>query len=414
MAHIYHYRATLKGAPIEGYITGENQASAMQQLRLAHYVNPHCQVCDTLTDDFAHTYVTESPLRRTLRTVGISRLAIEQSFGQIGSLLKAGVQIVKAVQLAARLSPPNLRFAWGQVIVRISAGESLYKVMAQEMTFIDPVTLNLIHVGEENGSLDQMFTYSAELMKQRRAVKGDMMQAMFYPIFVILVASGVLWFMMHFVIPKIMKFLTARNVALPPITEAMVNTVHFLQDYGLYLAAAPFVLWGVMHTLCKNPIIAYHVDRIKLRIPMLGGMVEAANNAMWTNTLGMLMHSGIQIVQALDLCQSTVANRYFRKQFEWISDLVKQGQPLSIGVKVTALSKVCPLAESMIRIGENTGTIDENLFYVAGFYQEALKRRLTLLSRMIEPVMFLVLGGMIAFIYIGFFMGLMALSKRGG
>ena len=109
------------------------------------------------------------------------------------------------------------------------------------------------------------------------------------------------------------------------------------------------------------------MDMALLRIPFFGKVLGAGANAMWSRTLGVLMHSGINVIQALQLTARTLGNRYLKRQFEWIEDLTKQGHPLSTGARVTALSAVCPLAESMLRIGESTGLIDQNLAQVRSF-----------------------------------------------
>jgi type IV pilus assembly protein PilC len=336
----------------------------------------------------------------------------ERALTQIASLLRAGVPILRAFKLAARLSPYFVKRSLYCAANRLAGGGALHAVLRREMPFLSDVTLSLIAIGEANGTLEDMFGYAADLMTRSRKVKAEFLQAMSYPAVVVLAASGAITFMMKMVIPKILKYLTATSVPLPAITQALIDTTDFLKAYGVWLALSPVAVAVLIALLRRSDGVAILMDRGMLRIPFFGKLIGAAANAMWTRTLGILMHSGINVIQALRLTARTLGNRYLRQQFDWIEDLTKQGHPLSTGARVTAISKVCPLAESMLRIGESTGLIDQNLAQVATFYQEDLERRLTLLGKMIEPAMFVVVGGMVAFVYIGFFMGLMALSKR--
>lgn len=338
----------------------------------------------------------------------------ERALSQMASLLRAGVPIMRALKLTARLSPYFIKRSLYCAANRLSGGGALHTILRRELPFLSDVTLNLIVVGEANGTLEEMFGYAADLMARSRKVKTDLLQAMSYPAMVILAAGGAMWFMMEKVIPKILKFLTARNVPLPPITEALIKTVDFLEAWGLWLALSPIIIVIAVFVLRRSDGFARAMDQGLLHIPFFGKMFGAASNAMWSRTLGVLMHSGIHVIQALRLTARTLSNQYLRREFDWIEELTRQGHPLSTGARVTAISSVCPLAESMLRIGESTGLIDQNLAQVATFYQEELERRLAVLSKMIEPAMFVVVGGMVAFVYIGFFMGLMALSKRGG
>ena len=411
---IFRYEGMKRSERVAGFLSADTRRKAAAALRtdrirvikLVEYRDRDEERFDGLLDRPAW----ERSAGRLLTRSGDR----ERALMQIASLLRAGVPIMRALKLAARLSPHYVKRSLYCAANRLAGGGALHEILRREMPYLSEVTLSLIAIGETNGTLEEMFGYAADLMARSRKVKANLLQALSYPCVVILAASGAMWFMMQKVFPKILKFLTARNVPLPPITQALLDFVHFMQSYGIWLAVAPILISVAIAVLRRAEGFARTMDRGLLRIPFFGKVLGAGANAMWSRTLGVLMHSGINVVQALKLTACTLSNRYLQTQFEWIEDLTKQGHPLSTGVRVTALSSVCPLAESMLRIGESTGLIDQNLAQVAEFYQEDLERRLAILGKMIEPAMFVVVGGMVAFVYIGFFMGLMALSKRGG
>lgn len=410
---IYRYEGMRRRDRLSGFLSASSPRAARatlrkQRIRVAKLVECRDRDEDRLEGLLERPHWEPFALRLLVRGA-----ETEQALTQVASLLQAGVPILRAFKLTARLSPYWIKRSLYSAANHLAGGGALNEILKREMPFLSEVTLSLIAIGDANGMLEEMFGYAADLMARSRKVKTDLLQAMSYPVMVIFAASGAMWFMMEKVIPKILKFLTARKVPLPPITQALITTVDFFQAYGLWLALSPVVLGALIALARRSDAFACAMDRGLLRIPFFGKILAAAANAMWSRTLGVLMHSGINVIQALRLTACTLGNRWMRKQFEWVEQLTKQGHPLSMGARVTAISSICPLAESMLSIGESTGLMDQNLAQVAQFYQDELERRLAVLGKMIEPAMFVIVGGMVAFVYIGFFMGLMALSKRG-
>lgn len=410
---IYRYEGVKQREKVEGFLSQGTRRAATTELRAQHIrVTKLVEFRDEQADRF--TGLAKRPgWEVAMQKVLVRGAEAERALYQIASLLQAGVPIMKALQLTARLSPHFVKRSLYCTANRLAGGGSLHAIMREEMGYLNRVTLNLIAVGEANGTLQEMFAYAAGLMEQRRKVTYDLLQALSYPVLVVFAASGAIWFLMEKVIPKILKFLTARNVPLPPITQALIDTVDFLEAYGVWLVATPVIIAICIAIFRRSEAFCRSMDRVLLHIPLFGKIQSSAANAMWSRTLGVLLQSGIGVVQALRLTADTLGNHYLRQQFSWIEELTKQGHPLSVGARVTGLSNVCPLAESMMKIGESTGLMDQNLAQVARFYHDDLQRRLAILGKLIEPMMFVVVGGMVAFVYIGFFMGLMALSKRG-
>jgi type IV pilus assembly protein PilC len=236
---------------------------------------------------------------------------------------------------------------------------------------------------------------------------------MAYPALVIVLTIGIVCFLMWKVIPKIMKFLSNRSARLPSITQSLVDTTHFLQDYGHYLLMAPIVVAVVIVLLRRNEETALYVDRIALHLPLLGKAFRASANALWCRTLGILLESGINIISALEFTEQSLSNVFYRKELRELKSVVSRGHPLSTGLRVSEMNSFVPLADSMILIGESTGKIDQSLLKVAEFSETTLKQRIALLTKMIEPALFVIVGGIVGFVYIAFFMGLMAASTGG-
>ncbi len=409
---IFKYTGKKKSDLAEGFISAETRNAAMQSLRKTGVSVSKLLIVDTTEKEDVEERIERSGFERRAQSFLIGSAQVERAFEQMGSLLASGIPIMKAFKMVAKLSPRLMKRALLSVASEITGGAPLYLVMKREMPFLSKVTLSLIAVGESNGTLAEMFAYSAELLKQKRKIKGDLIQAFSYPAFVLCAITAAVYFMMEFVIPKVMKFLGTRNVEMPALTQKLIDTVDFLEAYGVYLVTVPIATVIVLVLLRRNKTLAYYEDYVFLHVPIFGKIIADAANVMWCRTLGILLFSGTNILQSLRLTADTQTNHFFKHQFSLIEDLTKQGQSLSTGIRLTAISSLCPLAESMVKIGENTGLTDEKLKEVAQSHSDSLARRLAILSKMIEPLMFIFVGGIVAFVYIGFFVGIMSLSNR--
>ncbi len=338
---------------------------------------------------------------------------VEQSLQQFAAMLDGGVPILNSLQTVAAQSPYFLGRAYFCVANKLHDGGNLAAILATEMPFLGQVIIGLISAGEANGDIDKMCVYSADLLSRRRALKGQVLQALAYPVVVILVTIGIVTFLMYKVIPKIMKFLDKRSARLPSITQALVDVTHFLQEYGMYLALIPLVVAITIYMLRKNDSTGLYVDQSALYLPLLGKAFRSSANALWCRTLGVLLNSGINIITALEFTEKSLSNMFYQREIRSIKDLISRGHPLSTGLRISEINQFIPLADAMITVGENTGKIDEGLMKVAEFSEADLKKRITLLTKMIEPALFVVVGGIVGFVYIAFFMGLMAASTGG-
>lgn len=354
---------------------------------------------------------TRSDLERRCAGLLIGKAKIEQSLQQLAALLEGGVPILNAMRVVADQAPKLLGRAFRSVSEKLLEGGRLADILAREMPFLGREAIGMIAAGEANGDIERMCRYAAELMQKRRKIKGDILQAMAYPAMVIIVATGVVIFLIKSVIPKIMKFLSGRSRGLPPITQALIDIVNFLENYGLWIILTPPVLITIFILLRRNSASAPAVDRAVLRIPVMGKAISSSANALWTRTLGILLGSGIGIIDALQFTEGSQTNRYYRRELHLVRQLVMRGHPLSIAVKASGLRRLAPMAESMIVVGENTGQLDEGLNKIADFSEQQLQQRITLLSKMIEPALFVIVGGIVGFVYIAFFLGLMAASS---
>ncbi|MGL4855262.1 MAG: type II secretion system F family protein, partial [Lentisphaeria bacterium] len=247
------------------------------------------------------------PIEKALCRFLISSSQIEIALGQIAVMLDSGVPILNTLQIVASQSSFFLSRALFCVANKLQSGKQLKDLFHDEMPFLGRVIIGLISAGEANGDIDKMCSYSVDLLERSRKLKAQVMQALSYPVIVILATFGIVYFLMTKVIPKIMEFLTNRSGELPKITKALVDCTEYIKLNGTYLVGVPIVAIIAVILLRKNEVSAFHLDYLFLRMPIFGKVFRSSNNMLWCRTFGALLNSGIGILPALEYSREAVS-----------------------------------------------------------------------------------------------------------
>lgn len=410
---VFEYRALHAGARKAGTVEAENRQAAVRKLR---------------GDGLSVLFIRETAGKKAASARGgdkggkfleaietrlISKTQVEVSLRQLASLLRAGVPIITAFTAVAAQTKGGFARVLNGISEMVRQGHSLQKSLEDKAPFLGRVTLGLIGVGEANGSLDEMLLYSAELMESARKVRGQIVQALAYPSMVVMGAVGVTYYLVAIVFPQIMKFIEkqGKHVPLPTPTRILIQVSDFAQAWGVYVLCAPVALGVAIFLLRRSPACGAWIDRAFLELPVVGKAVRDHCNTMWCRTLAALLGSGVNAVEALELVGRTMGNIHYANQFKTMKDTVRQGRSITVGLKETDLHKLCPMALTMVAVSEETGALDESLAHVATYSEECLSRRVALMSKLIEPVIFAVVGGIVGFVYFAFFMGMLAVNR---
>lgn len=409
---IFRYTSQSKEGKTIGVITAENRHEAEKILRHRGEIILRMDTVSSGPEDSPFfTLRARSGFEKYRAKHKIGKGVQERFLHQLSILLTGGVPILSALQTLAMQEGHLMKRATFCLANKIRDGISLSQSLQQEMPFLGDITIGLIAAGELNGETDKMCEYAAQLIRRRRAIQARLIQALTYPAIVLVVLIGVLSFLFLLVIPQIMKFLSKRNSELPGITQVLVNVVTYVNTHWEALLFIPCGIIFGLYLLHKIKPLALIMDFIIINIPIFGKVFRASSNAMFTRILGTLLRSGINIISALNYAKRALSNQFYASEIKVITDLVSMGHPLSTGLRVSHLHKYIPMAESMITVGENTGHIDEGLIRISEFAEEELDRRIGLLSKLIEPILFLIIGGIVGFVYIAFFVAIMSLSK---
>ena len=346
---------------------------------------------------------------RAIARFVVSRAAVEQAFEQLVILLKGDVPVVSALETCAGLAKGSLSLALCETADLVRGGMPLAKAMRRSMPWVGDIFIGLVEVGESNGSLPQMFTYAAGILQQRRRIRSQVVRAMTYPALVVLMGLGVGYYVSTVAIPQIISVMGNPD-GLPPITRSLLTTSDWLKAYGAWLIAGPVIAVAAWMLLRRMPSIGTRLDLATLHAPVFGKVGRFSANALFNRTMSMLVASGISVVDALSLVGGTLSNMWYRREMSQVRSRVMAGRMLSDAMAETSLRKLTPLTPALVKVGENSGNMDEGLGYAGDFYEEALEKRLDLLGKLVEPAIIVVVGGMVAYVYIAFFMGMAAMN----
>lgn len=339
---------------------------------------------------------------------------IEQTLRQLGTLLRAGVPILTALSALAAAGPRALRSALENTAASIREGRSFSRALEDNLPACGRVTTGLLGVGEANGTLDSMAVHAADLMERSRKTAADIRQALAYPAVVAVAGIGVVYYMVTHVFPVVMNFIAQgrQNVVMPLPTRMVIWLNDFLTAYGVYFVAVPLALiFGTAAVRRYSEQLREGIDAFALRIPLIGGAFRFHANALWCLVLGSMLRDGLDVLSAVELTSETMGNGCYAAQFRNIRDRLRRGTSLSVAIGESSLHKFFPMAHTMVSVSEQGGQLDESLLHLAAFAEEQLDRRVVLLGKMVEPAVFVFIGGFVGLVYFGFFMAVMAATR---
>ena len=331
---------------------------------------------------------------------------VELSLRQIAVMLRSGLTLLESLSHAAEQAQrPAMGRIWASVTEQIQEGSSLADAMAEHPRF-SPMVIQLVRVGEQTGNLEPVLTRAANSLEHRRQLLTSTLTALAYPAVVVVAAMGVAAFMALNVIPKLEKFLSTIGRQLPPMTQLLMDVVHAVQAYAIYGLLGFAVAMAAVVALYFWPPGRFWIDRLSLRILLIGNLFRLAGTVTFAQSLAALLNSGITLLEGLRTIERLQRNRYLSERVSAARVAVMQGG--SLGPPLGAPHAFMPMLSRMVTVGESAGTLDEVLNEVARFYEDQLQRAIKRFSVIVEPVIIIVVGGIVGFVYIAFFMALFA------
>lgn len=405
---VFRYKGVKNGKVIREVVEGHSAEEVRQTLRQESIMVMEIAEAAARTRSALRP---RSAMERKLSGLFISSGELENAIRQIVILLNGYIPVVEALDIARDFAKGMLAQAFNEVAADIRNGASLTASMRKHMPFLGDLSLGLIAVGEANGTLPEMFTHCRELLHQKRMIKNKLVQSMIYPVLVLLMGLGVGYYVTAVAIPKIAEVLDGETTQLPPVTQALLGTSDWVINNGIWIFIIPIMFFSAIAVMRKFRYGAVLIDHVLLRIPLFGKVFRFAANSLWNRNLSTLIDSGLNVVESLELTMNTMVNYCYKKQFRIVIDFIRDGKTLTYGMNNSALKKLSSMSMPLISAGEKSGSIDSGLKYVSEYYEDALNRRLDLIGKLVEPALIVVIGGMVAFVYVGFFMGMAAANS---
>ena len=331
---------------------------------------------------------------------------------QLSTLQDAGLPILRSLQILEQQQRPGLLKAIvGGVADEVEGGGTLSDAMAAYPKGFDKLYVNMINAGEAGGVLDLILARLADFMEKAAKLKKKVIGAMIYPCVVITIAIAIVSMIMIVVIPKFKSIFSDFHAELPGVTMALLAVSDwFATQYGwAYVLCGPIIFMLIIKLIRLSDGGRYFVDAVKLKIPILGGILGKTAIARFTRTLGTLISAGVPILDALEITKETSGNEVYSRALIKVHDAIREGESMADPLRAT---KVCDaIVVNMIDVGEETGDLDKMLIKVADNYDSDVDVLVGSLISILEPVMVVFLGLIVGFIVVALFAPMITLIE---
>ncbi len=330
---------------------------------------------------------------------------------QLSTLQDAGLPILRSLKILENQCKPGvLKNALGDVVEDIESGSTLSEAFGKHPKAFDKLYCNMIKAGEAGGALEAILQRLADFKEKAQTLKRRVKGAMVYPIVVILVACVIVGFILYFIIPKFEAIFADFGVDLPGMTIFLIKASHVVVQKFYLVILVPVLIWIFIKLLYRNKTGAYILDRVWLMVPVMGTIVEKSTVARTMRTLGTLVQSGVPILESLNIVRDTAGNAVFERAFTRIYESIREGETIAQPLRESRI--VDDIVVNMIDVGEETGDLDTMLNKIADNYEEEVEVLVESLVSLLEPIMIVVLGGIIGFIVIALFLPLIQLITK--
>ena len=322
---------------------------------------------------------------------------------QMFALTKAGIPIVRALRgLAESSRNPAMVTALHDVIDGLNAGRDLAGSLARHPDIFGPLFVNVVRVGENSGKLDEAFQRLHQYLTFDKFTRDQIQSALRYPMIVLVAVGVAIAVVMGLVVPKFSKIFAAFGSQLPGPTRVIIAVSDFTVGYWwLVLLILAATVFGVRAFL-NSDAGRYAWDRAKLRLPVLGGIIQRATLARFARAFTMTSRAGVPLLEALNLVSQAVQNAYVGEQVRAMREHIERGDALSRAAAATGL--FTPLVLQMLTVGEETGRVDEMMDEMADFYDRDVQHDVENLGTLLEPILIIIVGGVVLVLALGVFL----------
>jgi len=415
----YQYNALdSRGDKTTGTIEASNEADALQKLR-AKNLYP-TQVAEAGQGDLVKESDAssrrkkgkgaEAKKRISKKPIQLKKKQVMMFTRQTATLITAGLPLLRSLTVLGKQEPnPMMKRVLDSLADAVQGGNTFSQGLAQFPLIFDKLYVNMVKAGELGGVLEIVLTRLAEYMEKAEKLKNKIVSAMVYPMIVVLLAVGIMTFLMLFIVPKF-------KAMLPLLSQIVFGFSDLMIQRSFILPNALWILGGLMGVIVfiskfrKTEKGKDMFDRLLMKIPLFGNLIEKTAIARFTRTLGTLISSGVPILQALNIAKETAGNVVYSQAIGSIHDAVKEGEPLVTPMQATKVFP--PMVVSMVDVGEETGQLPDMLMKIADLFDEEVDTAVTALTSIIEPLMIVALALVVGVIVMALFLPLIKMIQN--
>jgi type IV pilus assembly protein PilC len=329
---------------------------------------------------------------------------------QLATLIQSGIPILSALKLlGGQTTKKSMRKICNGLAEEIQAGNSLSQALAKYPKTFSNTYCQTIKASEQAGTLEVGLKQAAKYLEKRAYANQKIKRAMMYPIFVLILAIGVVFLLIAVALPPLTTLFNSLDVQLPWMTRTLVDTANFFAANVVPIVGGLIAVILIIMGLLRLQSVKLARDRFLLKIPAIGQIIIERSMGLFCQTAAMLLQAGLRLPQIIEIVVQTNQNQIIRQAFTGVREKLVQGEGLSQPMSENPLFP--PLLVEMVMVGEKTGAMDSTLGTLADFYEQEVDRKIDSLISMIEPVLTLVIGGLVIFVALSMITPLYSILK---
>src|SRR5512133_3792996 len=332
---------------------------------------------------------------------------------QLAVLVHAGIPLVEALTaLVEQVDKEKLKRVLGDVKQRVNEGASLADALAAHPRVFGDLYINMIRAGEQSGALEIVLVRLADFTEAQARLRSKILGTMAYPAIMMVIGSFVLGILFTVVIPRVTKIFEDTRATLPWTTRALMAFTGFVtQWWWALLAFTALAIWGFVRWK-RTPDGKARWHRFLLAVPIFGRLLRIIAIGRFARTLSTLLKSGVPLLTAMDIVKNVVGNVRLAEVIEQARDAIREGE--SIAAPLKRSGEFPPLVHHMVSVGERSGALEEMLSNVASAYEDQVDTTVTALTSLMEPLMIVCMGGVVAFIVFSVLMPILQINTLAG
>ncbi|NHI02082.1 type II secretion system F family protein [Oceanimonas sp. MB9] len=400
---LFHFRAVSHGGEEqEGRLEGADQQAIVRQLQQRGLIPLSVEPAGAHGPGLLTGKIG-------LGRQGTGARYIQSLTEDLAALLKAGIPLERALGIMIQVRGEQDTHLLDRIREGIRRGQALSAVLAEQNAGFSPFYLNMIRAAELSGNLEQGLADLALYLDRSRRLREKALSALIYPLILLLVSAASLLIILTYVIPQFQQLFADMGQAMPLPTRIVIGTADFIRNTGPWLLLGLLLVLLYLRHRLREPGVRLAWHTLLLRLPLAGSLIQRLEVARFSRSLGTLMKGGVPLLGALDIARQTLGNQLLQAVLAEAGRELKEGKRLAAPLQ--ASGRFPPLAIQMIRVGEETGQLEEMLLRVADTYDREVENAIQRLLTILEPVLILGLGVLIAGIIISMLMAILGINE---